>query len=571
MSDRNLAMKLKTFCLVVAFGVLECFADSPTPVGTVTDSQSDVCVYAASAAGIMAAVAAAREGYSVMIVEPMEKIGGLLGSGFRMQQDAPTGEHLGGLTGRWYLKDVAQPPMKHYQAASPFNIRELQALIDTYGNKIKVVLNHRVVTVKKTNGKIVSATFEHAPPDENGVPAPSSISGNTLIVSAKMFIDASYEGDLMAQAGVTYRVGKESREEYGESLAGTVVSRKFPGVDPYVEKGNPASGLLSCITPDALGKEGDSSRFFMGYNFKLAWERDPSVPQGKAISAPERKNPDVYELLRRYKEAGYKLTWPEENFNRNELMTGAIPGMQIGYPDGDWATRAKIWKGFVDHVKALNDFAGTELHFIAGINEGTNGWPFLYMRGGRRMVGEYVMTQQDIQLQTEPPTPIAMGYYKIDIYPNRLVVLEDGTLAHEGNVFVLASPGPYQIPYGAIIPRKSECQNLIVPLCMSASHVAYSSIRMEATYMVMGESAGIAAGLALRERKAVQDIDRKNLTSVLKRYGQVLEWDGRGYDFGWRSNIFGEPHPETTRWQTNPEEYRKHPIEELRRSRNQKK
>ena len=564
-------MKSKFFCLVLVLALLDCAAQNNRPAGKVTNIQSDVCVYAASAAGIMAAVAAAREGYTVTIVEPMEKIGGLLGSGFRMQQDAPTGEHLGGLTGRYYLKDVAQAPMKHYQAASHFNIRELQALINTYGNKIKVLTDHRVISVKKSKGTIVTATFEHAPPDENGVPAPSSQSGDVSTVGARVFIDASYEGDLMAQAGVSYRVGKESRQQYGESLGGTVISKKFPGVDPYVEKGNPASGLLSCITPDPLGKEGDSSRFFMAYNFKLAWERDPNVKQGKAIAAPEKKNKDVYELLKRYKEAGYELTWPEENFNRNELMTGAIPGMQIGYPDGDWATRSRIWRGFVDHVKTLNDFEGTHLHFIAGINEGTNGWPFLYIRGGRRMIGEYVMTQQDIQLQTDPPTPIAMGYYKIDIYPNRLVVLDDGTLAHEGNVFVLASPGPYQIPYGALIPKKSECENLIVPLCMSASHVAYSSIRMEATYMVMGESAGIAAALALKEKKAVQDIDRKNLTATLKRYGQILEWDGHGYDFGWRSNIFGAPHPETTRWQTNPEEYKKHPVEELRKSRNQQK
>ncbi len=126
---------------------------------------------------------------------------------------------------------------------------------------------------------------------------------------------------------------------------------------------------------------------------------------------------------------------------------------------------------------------------VSAINEDTDGWPFLYIRGGRRMIGEYVMTQKDIQLQTDIPTPIGLGYYKVDIYPNRLVVLDNKSLASEGEIFVLTSPGPYQIPYGAIIPKKRECENLLVPLCMSASHVAYSSIRMEATYMVMGESA----------------------------------------------------------------------------------
>ena len=526
--------------------------------------QADVCVYGASAAGILSAVAAAREGHSVIMIEPAHKIGGLLGSGFRMQQDAPTGAHLGGLTGYHYKKDVALPPLRHGQAAGEFNIRALQALVDEYGDLIKVHVDHRAVSSNVSKGKITEAVFEYAPAGKNGVPIAKRASDDLLVVRAKVFIDASYEGDLMAYSKVSYRVGKESKEEYGESLAGTIVSKTFPGVDPYVEKGNPESGLLSCITPDPLGKEGDASRFFMGYNFKLAWESAPTPEHaGILITPPDNKNKDVYELLKRYTEAGYKVGWPNENFNRRELMTGALPGMQQDYPDGDWAARGKVWQAYIDHVKTLTDFSGKEVRLVSGINDDTDGWPFLYIRGGRRMVGEYVMTQQDIQLQTDPPTPIGLGYYKIDIYPNRLVVLADGTLAHEGDVFVLASPGPYKIPYGAIIPKKSECENLLVPLCMSASHVAYSSIRMEATYMVMGESAGIAAALAIKENKAVQDINRKNLTETLKRYGQILKWDGMGYDIGWRSNIFGKPHKETYRWETNPEEYKKYPIDVL--------
>lgn len=559
-------MKFRILLFLLICRLVDCGAAEGPTVTKDIKLQSDVCVYGASPAGILAAVAVAREGYTVSIIEPVGRIGGLLGSGFRMQQDAPTGEHLGGLTVRHYLKDVALAPMKHYQAASHFNLREFNALIDKYADRIKVYTNHRVISVEKTKAKLTSATFEYAPQDENGVPAPFRASDDFLVVSSKVFIDASYEGDLMALAGVPYRIGKESRTEFGESLAGTVVSQKFPGVDPYVEEGNPASGLLSCITPDPLGKEGDGSRFFMGYNFKLAWERDPNEKGGNTITPPDTKDKDVYELLRRYTKAGHKFSWPNENFSRNELMTGALPGMQLEYPDGDWPTRSRIWKGFIDHVRTLNDFAGTEMRFIEGINAETNGWPFLYIRGGRRMVGEYVMTQQDIQLQTKPPTPVAMGYYKIDIYPNRLVVLEDGTLAHEGEVFVLASPGPYQIPYGALIPKKADCENLIVPLCMSATHVAYSSIRMESTYMVMGEAAGIAAAQALAEKKAVQDINRKKLTERLLHYGQVLEWDGMGYDFGWRSNILFPPHPETPRWETHPEEYQKYPVHVLRKT-----
>jgi hypothetical protein len=525
--------------------------------------KADLCVYGASGAGIAAAVATAREGYTVVIIEPVHKIGGLLGSGFRMQQDVPYADHLGGLTGAFYAKDVAQPKPRHPQGAGKYNIATLQAMIDEYKNLIQVITDHRLASVKTSKGNITEARFEYAPPGKDGIPVPVRSSDNLIYVRAKIYIDASYEGDLMAFSGVSYRVGKESEQEYGESLAGTILGKTFPGVDPYVEEGNPKSGLLSCITPDPLGKEGDASRFFMAYNFKLAWETNPTEQYpGILITPPEKKNKDDYELLKRYTKAGYTLTWPNENFERGELMTGSIPGMQVDYPDGDWPTRSRVWQAFIDHVRTLTDFSGKEVRLLSGINEDTDGWPFLYIRCGRRMVGEYVMTQKDLQLQTEPPTPICMGYYHVDIYPNRLVVLGDGTLAQEGNVWANVSPGPYQIPYGSIIPKKKECKNLLVPLCMSATHVAYSSIRMEATYMLMGESAGIAASLAIKEGKAVQDINRDELTSLLKKHGQKLEWDGKGYR-KWRYNIFGKPVDEKARWDTNPEEYTKHPVESL--------
>lgn len=541
--------------------------------GTVKiEIEADVCVYAASASGVLAAVAAAREGLSVVIVEPTHTIGGLLASGFRMQQDVPDPQHLGGLTRDFYEKDIAlhigihAPTLRHYQGAGEDNIAMLQAYIDEYADLITVITDHRVMSVNTNQGVIEDALFEFAPADKNGVPTRKRVTDNLTRIIAKVFIDASYEGDFMAYSGVSYRVGRESRDEYNESLAGVVISRKFPGVDPYKIKGKPESGLLSLVYPDPIGKEGDSSRFFMGWNFKLAWETNPTEEYpGVPIGPPENKNEEVYELLNRYEEAGFKTTWPHANFDREELMTGAIPGMQTNYPDGDWATRSEIWQGFIDHVKTLTDFSGKDVRLLSDYRKETNGWPFLYMRGGRRMIGEYVMTQQDIQLQTDVTTPIGMGYYKVDIYPTRLAVDDEGTLVQEGDVFVLASPGPYQIPYGAIIPKKEEVENLLVTMMMSATHVAYSTIRMEATYMVMGEAAGIAAALAIKSEKAVQDIDREKLTSMLNTYDQELEWDGTGfYTKGlWRSNIYGHPGEVTGRWETHPEEYSKYPIDQL--------
>src|SRR5690606_12564947 len=183
-------------------------------------------------------------------------------------------------------------------------------------------------------------------------------------------------------SGVSYRVSRESRDDYGESLAGVVVSRKFPGVDPYKVEGDPSSGLLSPIFPDPVGNEGDSSRFFMSWNFKLAWETNPTPEYpGIPIEAPEKKDEDLYELLRRYTEAGYTTSWPNSNFNRNELVTGALPGMQTDYPDGDWATRSRIWQEFIDHVKTLTDFTGKDVRLLSDYRTETNGWPYLYMRG----------------------------------------------------------------------------------------------------------------------------------------------------------------------------------------------
>lgn len=556
----------KCFILAVlanAFIFAQAYAQAQPTIKTTIDA--DACVYGASAAGVFAAVAIAREGYSVVIVEPTRKIGGLLSAGFRMAQDVPYADHLGGLTGEFYKADIAFPPLRHRQGASRYSIAALQQLIDQYGDLIRVITDHRINAATTTKGAIQYAVFEYAPHNHDGVPAPVRKSDRMTKVSARMFIDASYEGDLMALAKVSYRVGKESRAEYGESLAGVVISKKYPGVDPYKIKGDPESGLLSCIHPDPLGKEGDASRFFMAYNFKLAWEANPTPEfPGILITPPENKNQDVYELLKRYHEAGYKTQWPNENFARGELMTGTIPGLNTDYPEGNWATRARIWQAYIDHVRTLTDISGKEVRLLSDNNQETNGWPsYLYIRAARRMVGEYVMTQKDLQLQTDVPTPVGLGYYMVDIYPNRMGVTGDGTLVTEGNLWEMVCPGPYQIPYGAIIPKKQEATNLLVPLCMSASHIAYSSIRMESTYMVMGESAGIAAAIALKSGKAVQDIDRNTLTAQLKKYRQLLQWDGKGYRV-WRYNFLDNtPRNFVPRWETHPEEYSRRPVKTL--------
>ncbi|MBV6640609.1 MAG: FAD-dependent oxidoreductase [Cyclobacteriaceae bacterium] len=557
---------LRIICVLLVTNICHnLFAQNSDGDQIKTQIKVDACVYGGTASGVLAAVALAREGYSVAVIELTHEIGGLLASGFRMAQDVPYADHLGGLTGEFYQTDINFPALRHRQGASKYSIAALYELIAPYKDLINVVTDHRLVSVQKEKSRIKSGLFEFAPPDENGVPIPYRLTGNLTRVEAKIFIDASYEGDLMAYSGVNYTIGRESRDKYGESLAGVTGVKEFPGVDPFKIKGKPKSGLLNIIDDDPIGKEGDSSRFFMAYNFKFSWEDNPTREfPGIPIMPPKNKNEDVYTLLNRFEEAGYHTTWPHENLRRNELMTGAIPGAQVNYPDGDWPTRSKIWQGYVDHIKTLTDWSGKEVRLLTDNNTSTNGWPSaLYIRCGRRMLGDYVLKQQDIQLQTDIKDPVCMGYYMVDIYPNRLGVTKKGVLFTEGNVWEMVCPGPYQIPYESIIPKKGEVENLLVSICISASHIAYSSIRMESTYMVIGESAGIAAAIALQNNQSVQGIDRTILEERLQKYNQKLAWDGKGYR-EWRYNFLDKnTHDYPKRWEKNPEEYLVYPVKDL--------
>ncbi len=544
-------------CLLVV-GLAAClpaYAQSGGPAAQ--EITAEVAVYGATASGVAAAAAAAREGHSVVLIEPSRWLGGLVGSGFRMSEDVPYYETIGGMARRFVEIDVSWGGWK-LDWESKRNQALLKEMMSPYAERIRIVYEHRVRAVEKNGARIVSLLLEHAPPDRYGVPAPEALPGGLVRVSAKVFIDASYEGDVMAGAGVKHRVGRESKQEYGESLAGVRGVRRFPGIDPYIREGDRSSGLLPMIPPDPLGEPGSASRFFQGYNFKLAWRRAPTPDDpGILMPPPDPKDPLRYEFLRRIRKAGHGISWPTFNFNRGEVCTGAVPGAQADYPEGDWPTRSRVWRSYMEHLKSLADFTGKETRFPSDQNVDTGGWPHqLYVRSARRMLGRYVMTQADIALQTDTPDSVGMGYYPVDIYPCRLVVLDDGTLASEGDTFVLVSPGPYRIPYRSITPKAAECENLLVTVCMSASHVACASLRMEATYMVLGESAGVAAALALTEDKPVQEIDVSRLQDRLLACGQALAWNGKGYQY-FRWNVWRTDFHTGLQgwWVAHPEEY----------------
>jgi hypothetical protein len=515
----------------------------------------DVVVYGATPGGISAAAAAAREGKSVLLVEHMSYLGGLLGAGFSMHQDVPFRETLGGITLWWYDRTSKyqgdQHRVKEYQALA-------EEMLSPYADKIQILTEHRVCSVTKEDDRIVSITLEHAKVDEYGIPAARPTSDETVTAKGRVFIDASYEGDVMAMANVSYAVGRESAAQYGESLAGVTGVHRFPGISPYNIEDDPSSGLLPFIDPKPLGKLGDASEMGNGYNFKFFWARSGG---GRPMSPPDTTATfygPVKELYQRIEAAGYPVTWPHKNDERREPFTGTIPGIQAGYPDGDWAERSGIWREYIEHYRRLTALSGKTVNMDVERAPDTNGWPpQLYVRTARRLVGEYVLTQKDIQLQTEIPDSIGLGFYAIDSHPARMLVLDDGTLATEGEMLMLVSPGPWGLPYRFITPRREECTNLLVPVCFSASHIAHAATRMEAQYMIIGESAGVAAAQSIDEGKAVQEIDVRRLQERLLEHGQVLEWDGKGYGrYRTCVNSSGRfPAHVIYRWQNHPEEY----------------
>lgn len=506
----------------------------------------DICVYGATASGILAAISAAKAGRKVFLVEPGRWLGGMVGGGIRITTDCEHPNHVGGLTRELLLRERTFNIWDHDRGQE--FLREMwSSLIAKHG--IVTIFEHRLQSVDKADTRINSLMLEHAPPDADGVPAVKPKQRDAISIEAKVYIDSSYEGDLLALSGVSHTLGRESRDTYGESLAGVRNFRRFPGIDPWKKKGDPASGLLSLIPEDPPGNEGDASRFIIPFNFRFvrsSFINGSGVPAG----APGETDPEHRELINRVHAAGH-LKGPVYNYFRRGLIDGSLPGLQADYAGGDWSARARVWRTLIEHDKLLAEITGIRLPLHPEMFPDTHGWPHqLYIRMARRMKGVYTITQADLAHQTQVDDPIGLGYYIVDIYPCRLVVMEDGTLATEGETWELVSPGPYPLSYRALVPKPEECDNLLVSVCISASHVACASIRMEPTYMLMGESAGIAAAQAVSEASRVQDIDMQTLRGSLREAGQILEWDGEGYGAHWFNRPF------EAWWQKHPEEYK---------------
>lgn len=527
----------------------------------------DVVVYGGTSSGVMAAVQACRMGKSVVIVCPDKHLGGLSSGGLGWT-DTGDKSVIGGLAREFYHR-----VWRHYQhdAAWRWESRE------SYGNKGQgtPAMDGEFRTMWIFEPHVAEAVFEeyvreYAIPlhrdewldRENGVvkekgriESITMLSGNTY--RARMFIDATYEGDLMAAAGVSYHVGREANAVYGETINGVqtarAVSHQFEAfVDPYIVPGDPESGLLPRIHGDSPGVDGEGDHRVQAYCYRLCLTNAPEnrLPFPK----PENYDPMQYELLRRYIDTGSRHMFgkfdPIPNRKTDTNNHGAFStdniGMNYDYPEASYERRREILEEHEHYQKGYLWFLANDPrvpdHIRNEISQwglakdeftGNGNWPHqIYVREARRMVSDFVISEQHLRRQTPTPRPVAMGSYNMDSHNTQRYVAYDehgrGHARNEGDIQI--SPGgPYPIDYGAIIPKQEECENLLVPVCVSCSHIAFGSIRMEPVFMILGQSAATAAALAIDNEQPVQAVDYAELAKRLLDDGQVLSWkmDGR--------------------------------------------
>jgi len=497
--------------------------------------QSDVVVYGGTAGGAIAAVAAANEGMSVALLEPRRHIGGMVSGGLG-RTDFGRKEVIGGMS-REFFERVG----KHYNEpiAWYFEPHVAEDIFRSWLKEagVKVFFEQRVDKVRKDRLKITSLT---------------TVKGDTF--SAKLFLDASYEGDLLPRAGISYTWGREGRDKYGESLAGKhehSPKHQFDvRVSPYDEKGR----LLPLVYGGDPGKTGEGDKKVQAYNLRLCLT--DRKDNGVAFPRPKDYDPKRYELLKRYlavKGKDLKLgdliliaRMPNDKTDMNN--NGPISTDHIGasweYPEADYEKRQAIWDDHISYTQGFFYFLANDpsvpKHLHDEINKwglakdefvDTDHWPHqLYIREARRMIGEYVMIQSDLQTSRTKPDSIGMGSYNSDSHNVQRIPTRDGAVENEGDMQVPVQP--YEIAYRALTPKRSEGENLLVTGCVSASHVAYSSIRMEPVYMIMGHSAGVAAAWAVKHDAPVQKVDIRSLQERLHQQKQILSLADQAARFG---------------------------------------
>ena len=494
----------------------------------------DICVYGGTSAGVIAAYTAKKAGKTVILIEPGKYLGGLSSGGLG-QTDIGNKYAITGIARSFYRK-IGQHYGKFEQWT--FEPHVAENLFRDYIMKadVPVWYQYRLVSAAKKEGKIQEIIVESS--DRPGQ--------DLRTVKAKMFIDCTYEGDLMAKAGVTYVVGREANRQYGETWNGVQMLDKhqFPeGVDPYKVPHDASSGLLWGISTGALAANGTGDKLLQTYNFRLCLTKDPS--NRITITRPARYDSTKYELLLRQIaiEKPPHINWgvmhiadmpnSKTDINNKGGFSTDMIGMNHAYAEADYDTRRKIIKEHEDYTKGFLYFVGHDPRMPEHLRQQMLEWgypkdeypdndhfsPQIYVREARRLVGEYVMTQHNCEGREVVKDGIGLAAYTMDSHNcQRIVVKNPKTgkmeVRNEGDVQVGGFP-PYPISYRSLIPKKADCQNLLVPVCLSATHIAYGSIRMEPVFMALAQASAVAAVMAIDHKTSVQEIVVADLQHTL--------------------------------------------------------
>jgi len=493
--------------------------------------ETDICIYGGTSAGIISAVSADRLGKKVLMIEPSNYLGGLSTSGLG-ETDIGNKYAVIGIS-----RDFYRQLGKYYGQFEMWKF-EPHVALGIFNNYLKnthveVVKNYELTSVLKRNGKIEELEFS----------CTANKNSEVIKVKAKMFIDATYEGDLLAKAGVSYMLGREDNKLYGETLNGVQLREfhQFPnGIDPYVIPGDSTSGLCYGINSNPLVPNGTGDLKIQAFNFRfcLTQNKENLIP----ITAPADYDPSRYELLKRVIAKRVKLGW--KHILKSYLIVNILPngktdinnmgpfstdfiGENWNFVETDFAARKKIAKAHENHIKGLLFFLGNDSSVPTELRNEMKSWGYakdeftdnggfphqIYVREGRRMIGEYVMTENNCVGKTTVTDGIGMAAYTMDSHNCQRIVV-NGMVKNEGDVQVGGFP-PYPISYRSIIPQRKECTNLLVPVALSATHIAFGSIRMEPVFMVLAQSAAVAACMAIDAKVNVQEINVKQLQKTL--------------------------------------------------------
>ncbi len=534
------------------------------PLIAIGAQQADVVIYGGTSAAITAAVQVKKMGKSVIVVSPDLHLGGLSSGGLGWT-DTGNKAVIGGLAREFYHRI-----WKHYDQDKSWR----QQSKDEYGNKGQgtpaIDGNERTMWIFEPHA--AEGAFEDFVRDYDievvrNAWLDRSAGGVTVVEGriteirtldgtvyrGKIFMDATYEGDLIAAAGIDFHVGREAKVTYGEEWNGVQTGTLHHGhhfdkipdlkrIDPYVIPGDPSSGVLPRISAAHPGEKYAGDDKVQAYCFRMCLTNDPAnrIP----FSRPKNYDPSQYELLVRIFDAGWRETFwkfdPIPNHktdtNNHGPMSSDNIGMNYNYPEGSYAERRAVIQEHEDYQKGWLYFIATDPRVPAEVQTEMNTWGLpkdeftdndhwphqLYIREARRMIGDFVMTENELLQRSPTPKPIGMGSYTLDSHNVQRYITPEGYVQNEGDIGVKCKP--YQIAYGSLVPRKEQCQNLFATVCVSSSHIAFGSIRMEPVFMILGQSAATAACLAIDNNIAVQDVDHDQLRAQLLADGQVVSY-----------------------------------------------